>query len=330
MGFRGRPCTGRATSRRWTVTIAVLSTAIVLPACSADTQPALTIATATSVEQSGLLGTLLAAYRTESGVDVRSHSTGSGLALQMLARGDAALAISHAPGAEAEAIRSHADWIYRKIAFNEFVIVGPPRDPAGIGGAADAVDAFRRIAQSSARFVSRGDRSGTHESEERLWTLAGQKPGAERLILSGRGMSQALRDADAAHAYTLSDEATFHQIQKQIELGAHYRGDALLLNAYAILFRPGDALAADFARWLTVGHGRSLISSFTVDGRRQYSAWPEGCYGSAPIDLPCGTGGKSSGLAPLHPPRVSGRRVDLSSGRRKRRVIRYPGIVNES
>lgn len=292
MGLRESLGHGRVTSRRRTVIVAVWSTAIVLSACSADTPPTLTIATTTSMEQSGLLGTLLAAYRSESGVDVRTHATGSGRALQMLARGDAALAISHAPDAEAEAIRTHADWIYRKIAFNQFVILGPPSDPAGIRDSADAVDAFRRIARSSARFVSGGDQSGAHESEERLWTLAGQKPGTDRLIVSGRGMGQTLRHADKAGAYTLSDEAAFHQFQEQLELTAHYGGDSLLVNAYAVLYRPSDALAADFARWLAVGHGRSLIRSFTVDGRRQYSVWPEGCYGSAPIDQPCGMGAK--------------------------------------
>ena len=267
--------------------VAALSMAMVLPACSADSPPTLTIATTTSVEQSGLLATLLPAYKSESGVEVLSHATGSGLALQMLARGDAALAMSHAPNAETATLRSHPDWIYRKIAFNAFVIVGPLSDPARVRESANAVDAFRRIAQSSARFVSRGDQSGTHESEERLWTLAGRRPGLDRLIVSGRGMSQALRHADEAEAYTLSDEATFHRFQQQLQLEAHYRGDALLVNSYAVIYRPTDSRAADFARWLTAGQGRSLIGSFTIDGRHEYSVWPDGCYGSAPIDQPC-------------------------------------------
>ena len=265
---------------------------IALSACSADAPATLTIATTTSVEQSGLLGTLLPAYRSESGVDVRSHVTGSGLALQMLARGDAALAISHAPKAEAEALRRHADWVYRKLAFNEFVIVGPVGDPAGVRDAASAAEAFRRIAQSSARFVSRGDQSGTHESEEHLWTLAGHKPGADRLIVSGRGMGQALRHADEAQAYTLSDDATFHRFQQQLQLVPLYRGDRSLVNTYAALYPPTEALAEEFARWLTAGRGRALISAFTVDGRHQYSVWPDGCAGSAPIDRPCGVGMK--------------------------------------
>src|SRR5688572_2259040 len=210
----------------------------------------------------------------------------------MLASGDAALAISHAPNAEAAALRGHPDWIYRKFAFNEFIVVGPTADPARVRESANAVDAFRRIAQSPVRFVSRGDQSGTHEREERLWTLAGQRPGVERLIVSGRGMAQALRHADEGEAYTLSDGATFYRFEQQLELTAHYRGDALLVNTYAVIHRPNDPLAAGFARWLTVGPGRSLIGAFTVDGRQQYSVWPEGCYGSTPIDEPCGIGAK--------------------------------------
>lgn len=289
MGPRRRSLpAGRASRGRAAIVIG-WSLTTVLSACSADTRPpALTIATTTSVDQSGLVGTLAPAYQSDSGVAVRAHATGSGRALQMLARGDAALAMSHAPNAEAAALRSHPDLIYRKFAFNEFVVVGPPTDPAGVRGAASAVDAFRRIAQSSARFVSRGDQSGTHESEERLWTLAGRRPGTDRLIVSGRGMAQALRHAGEAEAYTLSDEATFHRFQQQLELVTHYRGDALLLNTYAVVYRPNDPLAANFARWVTVGRGRSLIRSFTVDGRHQYSVWPEGCYASGPIDQPCG------------------------------------------
>ena len=271
----------------------MLSLTTLLFACSTDTRPlTLTIATTTSVDQSGLLGVLAPAYKSESGVDLRAHATGSGRALEMLATGDAALAISHAPNAEATVLRDHPDWVYRKFAFNEFIVVGPPTDPARVRESANAVDAFRRIAQSPARFVSRGDQSGTHEREERLWTLAGQRPGTDRLIVSGRGMAQALRHADEAEAYALSDEATLHRFQQQLELTTHYRGDVLLINTYAVVYRTNDALAADFARWLTVGPGRSLISSFTVDGRQQYSVWPEGCYGSTPIDEPCGVGAK--------------------------------------
>ena len=261
---------------------------VVLCGCSsAADPPTLRIATTTSVEQSGLLATLLPAFTAESAIDVRVHVAGSGLALQMLARGDAALAISHAPDAEAKALQDHPDWVYRKLAFNEFVVVGPRPDPARVRGSSGAVEAFRRIAQSGQRFVSRGDQSGTHEREENLWTLAGQRPVDGLLIISGRGMSQALRHADEAEAYTLADEATFHRLEHQLELAVHYRGDSLLVNTYAVLRNPSNADAAKFANWLTTGPGRLLVSSFSVDGRRQYSVWPEGCAATAPTDTPC-------------------------------------------
>lgn len=273
--------------RRGTL-VAAATILLVLGGCSSTADPrVLRIATTSSVDQSGLLATLLPAFRAESGVDVRVHVAGSGQALQMLARGDAALAISHAPDAEAKALGEHTDWVYQKLAFNEFVIVGPPQDPAGVRGSSGAVEAFQRIAQSGQRFVSRGDQSGTHEREERLWVLAGRRPESGRLIVSGRGMAQALRHADEAEAYTLSDEATFHRLERQLELALHYRGDSLLVNTYAVLYGPADGDAAELARWLTIGSGRSLVGSFAVDGQRQYSVWPEGCAASLPINTPC-------------------------------------------
>lgn len=285
--MRGGPRVPAGGTTRRVTAIAMLSLTV-LSGCSSEERPTtLTIATTTSVDQSGLLAALAPAYRSESGVELRAHAVGSGQALQMLARGEAALAISHAPDAEAAILASRPDWIYRKFAFNEFVVVGPRNDPAHVRDSANALDAFRRIAQSSVRFVSRGDQSGTHEKEERLWTLAKQRPEPSRLIVSGRGMAQALRHADEAEAYTLSDEATFHRFEQQLELAAHYRGDALLVNTYALLYRADDVVAANFAQWMTRGSGRSLIGSFTVDGRKQYSVWPEGCYASAPIDQPC-------------------------------------------
>lgn len=269
-------------------TVAAAAILVVVGGCSsAGTPRVLSIATTSSVDQSGLLATLLPAFKAESGIDVRVRVAGSGQALQMLARGDAALAISHAPDAEARALRDHADWAYRKLAFNEFVVVGPRQDPAGVGGSFDAVEAFRRIAQSGQRFVSRGDQSGTHEREEKLWTLAGQRPVGGLVIVSGRGMAQALRHADEAEAYTLADEATFHRLERQLELSAHHRGDSYLVNTYAVLHAPNDADAAQFARWLTIGSGRTLIGSFSVDGQRLYSVWPEGCAAAAPSDTPC-------------------------------------------
>jgi tungstate transport system substrate-binding protein len=273
--------------RRGTLVAAAAILVVVYGCSSADNPRVLRIATTSSVDQSGLLATLLPAFKSESNIDVRVHVAGSGQAIQMLARRDAALAITHAPEAEAKALREHADWSYRKLAFNEFVVVGPRQDPAGVRGSSDGAEAFRRIAQSGQRFVSRGDQSGTHEREDKLWTLAGQRPVGGRLIVSGRGMAQALRHADEAEAYTLADAATFHRLERQLELSVHHRGGSSLVNTYAVLHTSKDVDAAQFARWLTTGSGRTLIGSFSVDGQRQYSVWPEGCAASAPSDTPC-------------------------------------------
>ena len=239
-------------------------------ACTRQTPRALEIATTTSVQNSGLLDVLLPAYRREAGVDVRVHAAGSGRALQMLAEGLAQLVISHAPDAEARALQAHPHWISRRLAHNWFVLVGPSVDPASVRAAADAVDAFRRIAASEAKYVSRGDQSGTHERETALWEAAGTRVPADRYVTSGRGMALVLRHADELQGYTLSDEATFLQLAPEVELEILYRGDRRLLNIYSVIHPPDDGAAAAFAQWLVHGHGRELIASYTIAGKHAF------------------------------------------------------------
>lgn len=261
----------------------VILIAVFAPACRTPAAPSLDIATTTSVQNSGLLATLLPAY---AGATVRVHATGSGRALEMLATGDAALVISHAPEAEARYLAKHPDWAYRKFAFNRFVIVGPPGDPAGVKSAATAIAAFRQIAANST-FVSRGDQSGTHERELSLWKAAGMTPPADRLLISGRGMALALRHADEKQAYTLSDEATFRQLQPQLSLLELFGGDPRLLNTYSVIYPRGQSLPAAFAEWLHGGPGRSIISAYRIADRPAFTVWPAGCAGDQPSALPC-------------------------------------------
>jgi len=234
------------------------------------TQP-LDIATTSSVQNSGLLDALLPAYREQSHVGVRVHAAGSGRALQMMSEGLVQLVISHAPEAEARALEAHHDWVRRELAQNQFVIVGPPSDPAGVRMAADAADAFRRIARSNVPFVSRGDLSGTHEREEALWKAAGVRPPVERVIVSGRGMALALRHADEVRGYTLSDEATYRQFEAGLEVQLLYHGDARLVNTYAVLHPSGDAAASAFANWLVGDAGRERIGGFTIGGKPMFT-----------------------------------------------------------
>ena len=256
-------------------------------ACQRERAPVrLDLATTTSVQHSGLLDALLPAFREETRIEVRVHAAGSGRALEMLSDGIVDLALTHAPDAEARALGAHPAWRYRKIAFNRFVIVGPPGDPAGARQAPDAVDAFRRIAAARAPFVSRGDGSGTHEREQNLWTLAAAAPDPAGFIVSGRGMAQALRHADERRAYTLSDEATFWQFARSLQLVALVEGDPRLLNTYALVY-PETAAAEMFAEWLTSGDGRQRMAAFTVAGRPAFAVWPDGCPGATPIASPC-------------------------------------------
>jgi tungstate transport system substrate-binding protein len=249
------------------------------------------LATTTSVQNSGLLDRLAPAFRDETGLEIRTHLAGSGRALQMLRHGQADVVISHAPAAEEAFLRDVPDARYRKLMFNDFIVAGPAADPAGIRLARDAADAFRRIAASSAYFVSRGDASGTHERERALWDAAGASPAEQRLLTSGQGMAGTLRQASARGAYTLADRATFLQLQPQLDLARLFDRDPRLLNTYAVITRGGpredDAIA--FAVWLTSGPGRSLIDAFEVGpGVRAFTVWPAGCAAGTPAALPCG------------------------------------------
>ena len=221
-----------------------------------------------------MLDALLPAYRDQTGVEVRVHAAGSGRALQMMGESLVQLVISHAPDAEARALAQHPDWVRQVLAANDFVIVGPGADPAGVRHATDAVDAFRRIAESAVPFVSRGDLSGTHERENALWDAAGVRPAEDRLIVSGRGMALALRHADEVQGYTLSDEATYRQFEGELELTIVYAPDERLVNVYSLIYPSDDEGAAELASWLVEGDGRERIAAFTVRGKRVFRLQP--------------------------------------------------------
>jgi tungstate transport system substrate-binding protein len=259
---------------------------VALSACgNRETTPhTLDVATTTSVQNSGLLEALLPRFTDST---VRVHAAGSGRALEMLKDGVVDLVISHAPDTEARYLADHPDWVYQKLAFNRFVLIGPPGDPAHVKDAKGVLEAFRRVAAAPVNFVSRGDNSGTHEREQNLWKLAGVRPAAGRLLTSGQGMANTLRQADEQQAYTLSDEATFWQLQRQLELLVMSEGDDLLLNTYAVVHPRDRPTAARFAGWLTRGEGRQRIDSHLIEGRVAFHVWPDRCPAARPDALPC-------------------------------------------
>ena len=255
--------------------------------CGHPPTPTLDIATTTSVQNSGLLSHLLPVFEQASGIVVRVHAAGSGRALQMLADGTVDAAISHAPETERRQLAQHLDWSYQKIAHNWFVVAGPDSDPAAVRNSSDVLDAFRRIADSGQPFVSRGDESGTHERERSFWNAAGRRPVESRLIVSGSGMGQALRHANEARAYILTDAPTLRQMSATLELRSLFQKDARLVNTYAVIHQRTNARATTFGTWLTSQEGRKTIASFTINGELAYVPWPIGCAGAQPSDLPC-------------------------------------------
>ena len=260
----------------------VTALAVALVACRAPAAPRIVLVTTTSVGNSGLLEQLLPEYERTHGVTFGVHQVGSGLALKMLADGQGGIAISHAPAAEAEALRQHPDWSYRKIMFNDFLVVGPALDPAKVRKAGDALDAFRRIASSGTEFVSRADQSGTHEREQELWRTSGAHP--SHVLPTGQGMAVTLRVAAAQQGYTLTDRATWLHFADSLDLKPLFEGDPRLLNTYAVIVdprQPGSAAAKAFGDWLADGAGRDRIAAFAG-----FSVWPRGGARNAPGDRP--------------------------------------------
>jgi tungstate transport system substrate-binding protein len=269
----------------------VLLHALLVAGCGRDEQGVRTVvlATTTSVGTSGLLDVLLPAFRESHPIEVRAHLVGSGLALRMLEKGDADVVISHAPAAEAAALRRHPEWRYRKIMFNDFVLVGPPEDPAGVKGTIDAAAAMRRLAHAGAKFLSRGDQSGTHEREEALWRAAAARPGPDRLPVSGAGMGATLRMASETGAYTLTDRGSFAQMADGLRLAIVVQGDPALLNTYAVITAPSGPSASDahaFADWLSDGNGRTIVERYRVRDTQAFFPWPADGRRDDPHALP--------------------------------------------
>ncbi|MHC4135695.1 MAG: ABC transporter substrate-binding protein [Planctomycetota bacterium] len=235
----------------------------------------LRLATTTSTYNSGLLGHLLPAFEERERIDVQVIAVGTGQALALGERGDADLVLVHARERE-DAFVGAGHGVDRKdIMWNDFVVAGPPTDPAGVSGLRDAAEAFRRIRAARARFVSRGDDSGTHIRELALWEKAGQEPprGAEHYLEAGQGMGRCLTIAGEKKAYVLTDRGTFLAYRSRLDLEVLVEGDPLLRNPYgAILVSPArhphvNATAArELLDYLTSEEGQQRIGAFRVGG----------------------------------------------------------------
>ena len=193
------------------------------------------LATTTSTQDSGLLDLLVPLFEKQSGLSVKTISVGTGKALALAAKGDADVVLVHAPSLEQKYVGGGKLRNRRLVMYNDFVIIGPKKDPAQLRSIKGAVAALTAIAQSQANFVSRGDNSGTHTLEKNLWETAGVAPKGSWYIEAGQGMGATLRIANERNAYTLTDRGTYLNLSKRLDLPILIEGDRLLRNIYSVL-----------------------------------------------------------------------------------------------
>jgi len=239
----------------------------------AETQSNVVIlSTTTSTQDSGLLDALVPMFERKTGLTVKTISVGTGQALALAARGEADVTLAHAPGVERKYVEDGKMSNRRLVMYNDFVLIGPPEDPARIKALPSAVDALKRIAESQSRFVSRGDKSGTHVLEQGLWKQAGIEPRGAWYIESGQGMGQTLGIANDRRAYTLTDRGTYLAFAKRVDLPILVEKDRPLLNIYSVMEvnpangpRVNVAGGKSFAEFMLAPETQAVIKAFGVD-----------------------------------------------------------------
>ena len=231
------------------------------------------LATTTSTQDSGLLDVLVPAFERDSGRQVKTVAVGSGEAIELGSRGEADVLLVHSPDDEEEFMKTGKGGERRLVMHNDFVIVGPPDDPAGIKGLT-STEALQRIAEEEAPFMSRGDDSGTHNLELKLWDEAGVKPAGSWYQETGQGMGATLRIADQKQAYTISDRGTHLSTEDSTDLDVLVEGEAQLLNIYHVIdIDPGAGPRVNaaggraFAEWIVAPEAQGMIGEF---GRKEF------------------------------------------------------------
>jgi tungstate transport system substrate-binding protein len=229
------------------------------------------LSTTTSTQDSGLLDVLVPMFEKQTGLTVKTISVGTGQALALAARGEADVTLAHAPSVEKKYVDEGRMRNRRLVMYNDFVIIGPEDDPAKIKEL-KAVDALKRIAETRSRFLSRGDKSGTHVLEQALWKQAGIEPAAPWYVESGQGMGATLGIANDRQAYTLTDRGTWLAFAKRISLPILVERDRPLLNVYSVMEvnpangpRVNQAGGKAFADFMVSPAVQSLIKTFGVD-----------------------------------------------------------------
>jgi tungstate transport system substrate-binding protein len=260
------------------VGVLVAGAASMAPSLAQD--KSIVVASTTSTQDSGLFGSILPKFKEKTGIDVKVIAQGTGQALDTARRGDADVVFVHAKALEEKFIAEGYGVKRYDVMYNDFVVIGPKADPARVKGGKDVVAALKAIAEKGSPFVSRGDRSGTHAAELKLWKMAGldpagTKPAWYREI--GQGMGAALNTAGGMGGYVLSDRGTWISFKNKGDLEIAVEGDKRLFNQYGIiLVNPArhahikQDLGQRFIDWVISAEGQSAIKSYKIQGQQLF------------------------------------------------------------
>ena len=253
--------------------VLVLLCAVVLLAPAQSKETRIKLATTTSTDNSGLLAVLNPPFERLTGYRVDVIAVGTGKALRLGQEGDADLVLVHARPAEDAFVEAGYGVNRRDVMHNDFIILGPAGDPAGIRGMSSATAALRKIASREEDFVSRGDDSGTHKKEKALWSSAGMTPSGRWYKEAGQGMGAVLTMADNLQAYTMADRGTYLSMKDKLDLAILVEGDEVLFNPYGVIAvnparhpHVGYMGAMAYIAWLTSVEGQKIIREFKKEG----------------------------------------------------------------
>jgi tungstate transport system substrate-binding protein len=238
------------------------------------------VASTTSTQDSGLFGHLLPLFKAKMGIDVRVVAQGTGQAIDTGRRGDADVVFVHAKAAEQKFLAEGFGVKRYPVMYNDFILVGPQGDPAGIKGSKDIVAAFKTLKDKGIAFISRGDKSGTHQAELNLWSIAGIDIANEKgswYKEIGQGMGAALNSASASSAYVLADRATWLSFKNKGDLVIAVEGDNRLFNQYGVILVNPEKhpsvkkeLGQQFIDWLVSAEGQKAIADYKINGEQLF------------------------------------------------------------
>jgi tungstate transport system substrate-binding protein len=267
------------TNRRFILAV-LIAAAAALAAPAQAQEKFITVSSTTSTEQSGLFAFILPIFQKSTGISVRVVALGTGQALDMARRGDADVVFVHDPAAERKFVSEGYGIGHRDVMYNDFVLIGPKGDPAKVAGGKDITAALQQIRAAQAPFVSRGDKSGTHAAELRLWKDAGIDIALQKRQWyreTGLGMGPALNIASSMNAYILADRGTWLSFKNRGDLGIVVEGDKRLFNQYGVmLVNPAkhphvkNDLGQTFVDWVVSPDGQRAIAQYTIGGQQLF------------------------------------------------------------